>query len=444
MKRLLALILAVVMMTAATPAFARSKTVGCDPPLLINWIDVPCAVSYNLTYPTPVFAPAEPYSADIIVFDDVVDDITIRLQSTGGEHEVQVEICSPYVQLISDTLTATEDGSCYTYINTDSENTAWRTIKSLADAGEWDGDERFFTMPAWGWDDSYSVFITYPKGAAGEVSVYFSGGEVGSTLETIEMTSTKTGITTDSGKINLYEGEKTEIPVTSIRKITTVEVENENIVSASFADGVLTVEGLEPGESIVWLRTSNNSTALLVKVLPDSASGASDWAKEDIREAILAGFVPEGIQGDWQSSITREEIAQMAVKFLGLGGPYGESPFDDTNNGYVTTAYEIGIVNGVEENKFDPQGTITRRDAAVMLMRAAEYMLMRAGRRGEDMDLRGEEYSDMDSIADWYTDAVLWARAWDIMQGDENDCFNPESEYTREEAISAFWNLSRK
>ena len=74
--------------------------------------------------------------------------------------------------------------------------------------------------------------------------------------------------------------------------------------------------------------------------------------------------------------ITREEMAVMLVRALGWGAIAGLAqdlpmPFTDvsTNVGYISMAYELGIVNGTSASTFSPGRTATREQAAVMLMR---------------------------------------------------------------------------
>ena len=77
-----------------------------------------------------------------------------------------------------------------------------------------------------------------------------------------------------------------------------------------------------------------------------------------------------------QDPITREEMAVMLVRALGWGTIAGLAqdlpmPFTDvdTSVGYISMAYELGIVNGTSATTFSPDRTATREQAAVMLMR---------------------------------------------------------------------------
>ena len=74
--------------------------------------------------------------------------------------------------------------------------------------------------------------------------------------------------------------------------------------------------------------------------------------------------------------ITREELTVMLVRALGYGEIAGLAqdlpmPFEDvrTNRGYITMAYDLGVVNGTTATTFSPNRTATREQVAVMLMR---------------------------------------------------------------------------
>ena len=80
-------------------------------------------------------------------------------------------------------------------------------------------------------------------------------------------------------------------------------------------------------------------------------------------------------------NITREEMAAMLVRGLGytsLAGTVGSysSPFTDvtTNKGFISLAYEMGIIGGVGDGRFHPVGTATREQAAAMLVRVYDRL----------------------------------------------------------------------
>lgn len=120
---------------------------------------------------------------------------------------------------------------------------------------------------------------------------------------------------------------------------------------------------------------------------------------------------------------------------------YDDTIFTDLNNEnlfentLINIAYNIGIVNGVSENNFNPDGNITRQEAAAMLMRVyrnyAEF----------DDENNEFEFSDDEDISDWAKEDVYSINALGVMQGVGEDVFAPEEGYTVEQAIATFLRL---
>lgn len=81
---------------------------------------------------------------------------------------------------------------------------------------------------------------------------------------------------------------------------------------------------------------------------------------------------------DPENTMTRAEFATIVVRALGVETKNTDAFTDvketDWFYGYVGTAYDCGIINGVGEGKFNPHGTITRQEASAMLSRAAEKL----------------------------------------------------------------------
>lgn len=74
--------------------------------------------------------------------------------------------------------------------------------------------------------------------------------------------------------------------------------------------------------------------------------------------------------------ITREDMAVMLVRALGYDmlasgvAGYGVPFLDVTQNiGYITIAYNFGIINGITDSTFKPDGCATREQAAAMMIR---------------------------------------------------------------------------
>lgn len=102
----------------------------------------------------------------------------------------------------------------------------------------------------------------------------------------------------------------------------------------------------------------------------------SAWYYNDVMTASAMGALGNETGFRPNDNITREEIAVMLVRALGydeLAKEFSDTylPFNDvsSNKGYISLAYDFGIVSGKTANSFDPYGTALREEAAVMMMR---------------------------------------------------------------------------
>jgi hypothetical protein len=108
--------------------------------------------------------------------------------------------------------------------------------------------------------------------------------------------------------------------------------------------------------------------------------------------------------------------------------------FTDTDKEYINNAYELGIVSGVGNNKFAPDNSITRQEAAVMLNNLAELVNI------TDIN-NSEKFIDEKYFANWAKDSIYSISNKGIMLGTEENKFSPWMNYTREQAIATMLRL---
>ena len=189
--------------------------------------------------------------------------------------------------------------------------------------------------------------------------------------------------------------------------------------------------------------------ALSMSAAAFAADTPSAWAKKEVDKAIELKLVPADLQKDYTAAITREEFCVLvmglaeifdieAVEEEGEDGDEeaeeAESPFDDTDNEAVIAAYEYGIVNGKAEGVFDPDGSITRQEAAAMLTRAAKVF-------GMDTAAKASAFADAGKIAAYAKESVDFVFEIGVMNGTGNDNFSPAGTYTREQSIMTVLRL---
>lgn len=145
-------------------------------------------------------------------------------------------------------------------------------------------------------------------------------------------------------------------------------------------------------------------------------------------EALAArGIITGGSGGVFSpdATMTRAEFAAIVVRALGLT-PKATATFTDVTAdawyaGYVGTAYSYGIITGVGNNQFAPNGTITRQEAAVMVARAAKLCGMDTELESYEILNALAQFTDYVTVAQWAQESVAFCYSEDILnQGDLN------------------------
>jgi hypothetical protein len=156
----------------------------------------------------------------------------------------------------------------------------------------------------------------------------------------------------------------------------------------------------------------------------------SPWAESYVRTALEKDLIPETLQDKYTTNITRAEYAALAViLYENLKGEIKERiEFVDTDDINIKKAAAIGVVNGVGNNRFDPDANLTREQAAVMLARLANVI-------DHPLPKETTTFRDIMDISDWAIEAVGQVQATGIMSGVGNNRFAPKELYTREQSI---------
>jgi hypothetical protein len=163
----------------------------------------------------------------------------------------------------------------------------------------------------------------------------------------------------------------------------------------------------------------------------------SDWAREGITSAISNGLVPQNLQSSYTQSATRAEFCALAVSLYETvkGAEIAErKTFADTADVNVQKMGALGVVYGVSDDRFDPNGTLTREQAATMLARLAAAV-------GKPLPEQAATFSDNTKISSWAIVQVGQVQAAGIMGGVGNNIFDPTGKYTREQSIITILRL---
>ena len=166
-----------------------------------------------------------------------------------------------------------------------------------------------------------------------------------------------------------------------------------------------------------------------------TAQDAAETVSRDcIAEAMSIGIL-ENQEGNWSEAITREQFCNLIYNMVNKAkelpmAKLARSPFDDTDNPKVNALQFVGIISGKAERIFAPDEKLSREEAAVILVRCADYVGLELPMVRVDMS-----YSDNSEISPWAVSSVYRLKVPGILE-DRDGAFAPQAALTGEEALS--------
>ncbi|WP_082595680.1 polysaccharide lyase family 8 super-sandwich domain-containing protein [Paenibacillus sp. Soil750] len=195
-------------------------------------------------------------------------------------------------------------------------------------------------------------------------------------------------------------------------------------------DGQTTVTIIRNGNSIYTIAETNTSFTDL----------AQHWAKADI-EQLAAKMIVNGLSKDVfvpDQRMTRAEFVTLLVRGLGLTEDRSASHFADISNddwfvGSVGAAVKADLIDGFEDGTFQPEGTLTREQLAVLMVRAMAAVngIAKASVNSEHTL---NQFTDRNTISSWAVTSVGEALNMNIMSGMTATAFQPPTEASRAQA----------
>ena len=151
-------------------------------------------------------------------------------------------------------------------------------------------------------------------------------------------------------------------------------------------------------------------------------SDVKNHANQTSIEALASRGIINGMgQGTFMpnKTMTRAEFAAIVTRALGLTAKdtkvFSDVPSSKWYAGYIGAANSSGIVNGVGSGKFNPDGTITRQEAAAMVARAAKLCgLDTEMDAGATKDVLAQ-FGDYRSVANWAKESLAFCYYTNIL-----------------------------
>ncbi|MGN0183042.1 MAG: S-layer homology domain-containing protein [Candidatus Ornithomonoglobus sp.] len=198
--------------------------------------------------------------------------------------------------------------------------------------------------------------------------------------------------------------------------------------------------------------TGVNGAEVVEKLLEEAAQAndafadisSAVWAREAINGLAAAGIINGKSETEFapNDTVTRAEFAKMLMGTFGLNSAsFTSSSFRDvsTDAWYfqaVETAYNLGIITGIDDGVFAPDALITRQDMAVMVSRAAAVT-------GKDIPetVEAKSFADASSISSYAVNAVDQLVKGGIINGMSDTEFAPLSNATRAQAAKILYSF---
>ncbi len=169
---------------------------------------------------------------------------------------------------------------------------------------------------------------------------------------------------------------------------------------------------------------------------PKDIDTSADYAKAAIQRLVDQEVIIGDENGYFnpKSSMDRDAFTTMLVKALNLNIVTPDNPtFNDVSKDnwaypYIETAVANNLISGMSEDTFAPKVDITREQMAVILVRTL-------GLSTNDIKGMGEQltFVDKDKISSYALDAVGFAVANGLFQGDDANRFLAKDTATREQ-----------
>ena len=219
------------------------------------------------------------------------------------------------------------------------------------------------------------------------------------------------------------------------------KVRGDDEVALSYIDTMYkdTVESDRSNGTELFLNTSRDFLKL-----PDAA-----WAQAAAKTAASESLLPYEFTKKYGQNISRGDFCILLGNFLKVAsncasldkflesrGVSWEAYFSDCG-GYdnsINMLCALGIVSGLGDGTFNPEGSITREQAASMLCRAAEKFM-------PVYVFKELSYSDRGQVSEWSQYFVRWVTEKGVMTGVTDTEFQPGGEYTVEQAIATIARL---
>lgn len=177
-----------------------------------------------------------------------------------------------------------------------------------------------------------------------------------------------------------------------------------------------------------------------------AADKPSEWAESEVYAAIDHNLVPQQLQANYKSNITRTEYVLLALQVYEKAGyslqDREDSPFSDTVNHLyekeIKRAYFAGIIKGDGKGHFFPDNYITREEISSLVVN-----LLKQISPDKDYTVKNKHiFADNNSISEWASDYINYCYENKILNGYSGNIMDPKGNATIEQSIALLYRLA--
>ena len=134
-----------------------------------------------------------------------------------------------------------------------------------------------------------------------------------------------------------------------------------------------------------------------------------------------------------------EPSSEKAVLYVAVDGDYSSASadkfadvIDHWGKNYIAFGVDMGLLMGISDKSFEPEGTANRAMVTTILARLS----------GEAFTRTDNNFSDV-AVGDWFAGAVYWAENKGLVAGYGNGSFGPYDNITREQLALFMYRYAR-
>ena len=231
------------------------------------------------------------------------------------------------------------------------------------------------------------------------------------------------------------------------KKITTGIVVGSDGTKHQVPTKVVVIDGVYYAK----ISSLTNSTYAVIYNPIEFDDVANHWAKEAINN-MGSRMVVEGVgdnKYDPDSSISRGEVTAIVVRALGLKEGVGEQTFTDVSEfdwfcGYCETAVSYGLISGFGDGTFKPNDETTREQVMAIIAQAMDITGLEIEMTEIEMEELLSGYSDVFSISNYAKTSIVKCVKTGIVNGRSGNMLAPQNSISRAEIAVIIESLLQK